>query len=135
MRLVRLQDPGTYGGKTFRSKNPCDFIGHVDGFPFMIECKETAGSSVPLSKLMRDASVHQYNSMLDWVKEPRCKAGYLVHLGASRTILWVPIEETAGFSSVTTGRGFRSCCLDTESVDWMWLLLAKGENKTWLSQV
>ncbi len=125
MRLYRLQDPSTYGGKTFRSKNPCDCIGHVDGIPFMIEAKETAGSSIPLSKLTRDQSVHQYNSMMDWTRDPRCRAGYLVHLGASRTVLYVPVGEVSGFSSVTCGRGYRGCCLETESVDWLHLFLGR----------
>lgn len=128
---MRLHDATSFGAKAYFVKTPFDFVGHVRGFPFAVEAKETAEKTIPRSKLLRDKSYHQFKALEEWSKShSRCVAGYLCHLGGVHSILWVPYSIIPQIESVSLDalkvEGVRHIDLTKGRVDWIYLFL--GEN-------
>lgn len=125
--LHRLHDATSFGARFISSQaiNPCDFVGSVYGFPTMVEAKETKHKTIPVSKLLREKSLHQFESMQRWVKsDSNNRAGYLCFLGETRTLVWVPVEGITGLRSISpeiSGEGIRRVDLTSERVDWKYV--------------
>lgn len=96
----------------------------------MVESKETVGKTIPVSKILRPESRHQYEALIRWSKfYPNHVSGYACHLGEVTSILWVPATSIQHMRSVSlneVGRlGVRAIDLSKQRVDWPYLILGR----------
>lgn len=84
--IYRLPDQqsGYSGGG---SSNPCDFICYTGNVVLMVECKATAGASIPFN------AIRQYEKMLDFKGLEKTYPGVVVWFYEKDIVIWVSIEE------------------------------------------
>lgn len=83
--IYRLPDQMS-GYKTY-SKNPCDFIGYVDGKLFLIECKTHSGASIPFE------NITQYGLIKSYVGIPGIRCGVVLWLYEKDIgVIYLPIS-------------------------------------------
>lgn len=97
--LYRMKDGSNFGGYR-RGTNPFDFGGHFYGIPAAIECKATKGKTMPVSKLFRKASLHQYEALKRFMCCKHSFAGYVIYLGEIDRVLWMPVNKVPKKGSI-----------------------------------
>lgn len=91
LHLLRIKDGHDFGTYN-RHRSPADFVGHINGHPLLIECKETEEDRVYLSHLQRRP--HQFKALRAWHQShERAIAGYLFLFKRAQRLAFLPIQN------------------------------------------
>jgi len=126
--LVRIPDAHSFGGRSLRRRNPCDYIGSIDGHPLALEAKESEEESITRSKILQYP--HQYDFLCRWNNAHIHHIGGFAILTGRRFLTWVPVSELERYPSHGPQRwgdgqlwGIRGIDLEKEPLDWKYLIL------------